>query len=128
MPAQDLHRRSIYNAGKMSEFVPAFEVRSPLTGDTYHCRFTHIHNGIAPRHSDTVDAHFLVDGRGAVVGLAHPAFVAFRERTGRDLTDREASYVAAAFLSERLEQADPHPIFHVSHDDVLRLVARFEIK
>ena len=23
---------TIYNAGKMSEFVPAFEVRSPLTG------------------------------------------------------------------------------------------------
>jgi hypothetical protein len=118
---------TIYNAGKMSEFVPPFEVRSPLTGDVFHCRFTHIHNGIAPRHSDTVDAHFLVDGHGALVGLAHTAFVDFHQRSGRGLTDREASYLAAAYLSERLEQADPHPIFNVGHDDVLRLVGKLEI-
>jgi hypothetical protein len=121
-------RATIYNAGKMSEFVPPFDVRSPLTGDTFHCRFSHIHNGIAPRHSDTVDAHFFVDGRGVIVGLAHTAFVTFRELSGRDPTDREASYVAAAFLAERLEQADQHPIFNVGHDDVLRLIARLEIK
>jgi len=118
---------SIYNAGKMSEFVPPFEVRSPLTGDTFHCRFSHIHNGIAPRHSDTVDAHFYVDGQGSTVGLAHTAFVAFRDNARRDLTDREASYIAAAFLAERLEQADPHPIFHVGHDDVLRLIRKLEL-
>jgi hypothetical protein len=119
---------TLYNAGKMSEFVPAFEVRSPLTGDTFHCRFSHIHNGIAPRHSDTIDARYFVDGRKVIVGLAHTAFVAFRERTGRDLTDREASYLAAAFLAERLEQADEHSIYTVSHDDVLRLIARLEIQ
>jgi hypothetical protein len=119
---------TIYNAGKMSEFVPAFEVRSPLTGDTFHCRFSHIHNGIAPRHSDTIDARFFVDGRNVLVGLAHTAFVSFRERAGRDLTDREASYMAAAFLAERLEQADEHPLFNVGHDDVLRLITRLEIR
>jgi hypothetical protein len=118
---------TFYNAGKMSEFVPAFEVRSPLTGDTFHCRFAYVHNGIAPRHSDTIDAVFYVEGRKVLVGLAHTAFVDFRQRAGRDLTDREASYVAAAFLAERLEQADEHPIFNVSHDDVLRLIARLEI-
>jgi hypothetical protein len=118
---------TLYNAGKMSEFVPAFEVRSPLTGDTYHCRFSHIHNGIAPRHSDTIDARYFVDGRRVIVGLAHTAFVSFRERAGRDLTDREASYITAAFLAERLEQADEHPIYTVGHDDVLRLIAKLEI-
>jgi hypothetical protein len=119
---------TLYNAGKMSEFVPAFEVHSPLTGETFHCRFSHIHNGIAPRHSDTIDARFFVEGRRIIVGLAHTAFVAFRQRTGRDLTDREASYLAAAFLAERLEQSDEHPILHVSHDDVLRLIAKLEIQ
>jgi len=119
---------TLYNAGKMSEFVPAFQVRSPLTGDTFQCRFSHIHNGIAPRHSDTIDARFFVEGRRVIVGLAHTAFVAFRERAGRDLTDREASYLAAAFLAERLEQSDEHPILHVSHDDVLRLIAKLEIQ
>ena len=121
-------KATLYNAGKMSEFVPAFDVRSPLTGDTFHCIFSHIHNGIAPRHSDTIDARFFVDGRRVIVGLAHTAFVAFRERAGRDLTDREASYLAAAFLAERLDQADEHPILHVSHDDVLRLIAKLEIQ
>jgi hypothetical protein len=111
----------------MSEFVPAFQVRSPLTGDTFHCRFAYVHNGIAPRHSDTIDAIFFVEGRKVLVGLAHTAFVVFRERAARDLTDREASYLAAAFLSERLEQADEHPLFNVGHDDVLRLIARLEI-
>ena len=119
---------TLYNAGKMSEFVPAFEVRSPLTGDTFHCRLSHIHNGIAPRHSDTIDAIFYVDGRKVIIGLAHTAFVSFRDRSGRDLTDREASYVAAAFLAERLEQSDEHPILDVAHDDVLRLIAKLEIR
>ena len=121
-------RATIYNAGKMSEFVPAFEVRAPLTGETFHCRFSHIHNGIAPRHSDTIDAIFFVEGRHVIVGLAHTAFVAFRERAGRDLTDREASYLAAAYLAERLEEADEHPIFNVAHEDVLRLITRLEIQ
>jgi len=62
-----------------------------------------------------------------IVGLAHTAFVAFRERAGRDLTDREASYLAAAYLAERLEQADEHPIFNVAHEDVLRLITRLEV-
>ena len=119
---------TFYNAGKLSEFVPAFEVRSPLTGDTFHCRFAYVHNGIAPRHSDTIDAVFFVEGRKVLVGLAHTAFVDFRQRAGRDLTDREASYVGAAFLAERLEQADEHPIFNVGHEDVLRLLARLEIR
>jgi hypothetical protein len=119
---------SIYNAGKMSDFVPPFEVRAPLTGDVFHCRFCYIHNGIAPRHSDTIDAKFFVEGRNVLVGLAHTAFVVFREKHGRDLTDREASYLCAAYLSERLEQADEHPIFDVSHDDVLRLIGRLEIR
>jgi hypothetical protein len=117
-----------YNAGKMSEFVPPFEVRSPLTGQAFHCRFSHIHGGIAPRHSDTIDAKFFVDGRSTLVGLAHTAFVAFREKHGRDLTDRESSYLCAAYLAERLEQADEHPIYNVSQGDVLRLIDRLEIR
>ncbi len=47
---------------------------------------------------------YLTDSRGVVVGLAHTAFVEFRRRAGRDLTDREASDTAAEYLRERLEQ------------------------
>lgn len=93
----------IPNLGSMSEFVGEFDVSSRLTDVTYHCKFSHLWNGIATRHSDTVDTKFLVDGRGAIVGLAHTGFVQFTNKTGRDLSDREASYIAATYLREQLE-------------------------
>ncbi len=112
----------------MSQFIGAFEVTSKLSGQTYQCRFSHMWNGIATRHADTIDTKFFVDGAAHVVGLAHTALVAFRERKGRDLTDREASFVAAEYLRERLEEEDLRPLYDVSHDDVLRLINQIGIK
>ena len=112
----------------MSEFVGEFDVTSRLTDRTYHCRFSHLWNGIATRHSDTIDTKFFVDGKALVLGLAHKAFVKFRERFGRDLTDREASFIAADFLSERLEEEDERPLYDVSEADVLRLIEQIGIK
>ena len=106
----------------MTEFVGAFDVLSKLTGEVHHCRFSHLWNGIATRHADTVDCKFFVDGRVVVVGLAHTPFVEFRKRSGRDLTDREASFIAAEFLRERLEQEDEHELYDVSAGEVLRLI------
>jgi hypothetical protein len=116
------------NSGAMSQFIGAFEVTSKLSGHVYQCRFSHMWNGIATRHSDTIDVKFFVDGGAVVVGLAHTAFVKFRERSGRDLTDREASFVAAEYLRERLEEEDERPLYDVAHDDVLRLIAQVGIK
>ena len=116
------------NVGAMNQFIGAFDVVSKLTGHVYHCQFSHIWNGIATRHSDTIDAKFFVDGEAHVVGLAHTAFVKFREKTGRDLTDREASFVAAEYLRERLEEEDERPIYDVPEADVLRLIAEIGIK
>ena len=111
----------------MSEFVSPFEVTSKLTGASYRCRFSHLWNGIATRHSDTVDCKFFVDGRGVVLGLAHPGFVEFRNRAGRNLTDREASFLAAEYLRERLEEEDERPLYDVSSPDVLRLIGKLGI-
>ena len=110
------------NSGPMSQFVGAFDVVSKLTGHVYHCRFSHLWNGIATRHSDTIDTKFFVDGAVVVLGLAHTAFVEFRNKTGRVLTDREASFIAAEYLRERLEEEDERPLYDVSHDDVMRLI------
>ena len=112
----------------MAEFVGAFDVASKLTDQLYHCRFSHLWNGVATRHSDTIDTKFFVDGRGVVVGLAHTAFVRFRERSGRDLTDREASFVAAEFLRDRLEQEDERPLYDVSAAEVMRLIDKLRIR
>ena len=116
------------NSGAMSQFIGTFEVTSKLSGQVFQCRFSHMWNGIATRHSDTIDTKFFVDGEAHVVGLAHTAFVKFRERTGRDLTDREASYVSAEYLRERLEEDDIRSLYDVAHDDVLRLVEKVGIK
>ena len=116
------------NSGAMSQFIGAFEVTSKLSGHVYQCRFSHMWNGIATRHSDTIDTKFFVNGAAIVLGLAHTAFVKFRDRAGRDLTDREASFVAAEFLRERLEEEDERPLYDVSEADVLRLLDAIGIK
>ena len=120
-------RPTIPNSGPMSNFVGPFDVLSPLTGQTYRVRFSHVWNGIATRHSDSVDTKFLIDGRAALVGLAHTGFLQFRARAGRNLTDREASYVAAEYLKERLEEEDERPLYDVSREDLLRLIDKLGI-
>jgi hypothetical protein len=116
------------NSGAMSTFVGEFEVTSKLTGKVYRCKFSHMWNGIATRHADTIDTKFYVDGEVHIVGLAHPGFVAFRERTSRDLTDREASFIAAEYLRERLEEEDERPLYDVFYDEVMRLIEVCGIK
>jgi hypothetical protein len=116
------------NSGAMNQFIGPFDVTSKLTGHVYSCSFSHIWNAIATRHSDTIDAKLVVDGEGHVVGLAHTAFVEFRQKAGRDLTDREASYVTAEYLRERLEEEDVRPLYDVPHAEVMRLIERLGIK
>jgi hypothetical protein len=121
-------RPVLANAGAMSQFIGAFEVTSRLSGQTYQCRFSHMWNGIATRHADTIDTKFFVDGQAHVVGLAHTAFVKFREKAKRDLTDRECSFVAAEYLRERLEEEDIRPLYDVPEQEVLRLIQLLGIK
>jgi hypothetical protein len=121
-------RPVLANTGAMSQFIGAFEVTSKLSGQTYQCRFSHMWNGIATRHADTIDTKFFVDGAAHVIGLAHTAFVKFREKRGRDLTDREASFVAAEYLRESLEEEDLRRLYDVPEGEVLRLIAQVGIK
>jgi hypothetical protein len=116
------------NTGAMSQFVGAFEVVSKLTGKVYQCRFSHMWNGIATRHSDTIDTKFFVDGQALVVGLNHTGFVKFREETSRDLSDREASFIAAEYLKGRLEEEDERKLYDVTGEDVTRLITQVGIK
>lgn len=118
---------TIPNAGAMSDFIGAFDVPSKVTDFVYHCRFSHCWNGIATRHSDTMDCKFFVDGKGVVLGLAHPAFVTFRAQAGRNLSDREASYIAAEYLRGRLEQEDERSLYDVSAADVLRIIEKIGV-
>src|SRR5580700_9680214 len=116
------------NLGAMSQFVGEFEVTSRLTDKTYRCRFSHLWNGVATRHSDTVDTKFLVDGKGTIVGLSHPGLVEFTTKAGRNISDREASYVAAQYLREQLEQEDERPLYDCSAVDVVRIIGLLGIQ
>ena len=120
--------QTIPNSGAMSDFIGAFDVPSKMTDCVYRCRFSHCWNGIATRHSDTIDCKFFVDGRGVVLGVPHPAMVAFRARTGRNLADREVSYIAAEYLRERLEQEDEHSLYDVTAADVQRIIEKLGIR
>ena len=61
---------TIANAGAMSEFIGAFDIPSKVTDYLYRCQFSHCFNGIATRHSDTMDCKFVVDGKGVLLDLA----------------------------------------------------------
>ena len=121
-------RPVLANVGSMSQFVGTFDVTSKLSGQEFHCRFSHMWNGIATRHADTIDTKFFVGEEALVVGLAHRAFVKFRDRTGRDLTDRESSYISAEYLRERLEEDDERLLYDVSEGEVLRLIEKLGIR
>lgn len=118
----------IPNQGAMSDFVRPFEVASKMTDIVYRARFSHMWNAIATRHADTIDCKFFVDGKGVVLGLPHTAFVEFRERYKRGLTDREASFIGAEYLRERLEQEDEHELYDVTHRDVMRIIEKLDIR
>ncbi len=83
-----------------------FSVKSPLDGGTHHCRFRNLMTGIAPRHSDSVDVWFLVNGKPYSIALAHPAFAEFKRRTGRTLTDADSIQMAGLFLKNLLERGE----------------------
>jgi hypothetical protein len=121
-------RPMLANNGKMSDFVGVFEVESKLSGKIRRCRFSHMWNGIATRHADTIDTKFFVGDDALVVGLAQIAFADFRAKHNRDLTDREASFIAAEYLRERLEEEDERKLYDVPHDEVLRLIGQIGIK
>jgi len=61
---------------------------------------------IATRHADAVDIKFLVDGRPVWVALPHPAWVEYKNQTGKMITDRLAIEIAGHFLKTALESGE----------------------
>ena len=61
---------------------------------------------IATRHADAIDLKFLVDGRPVWVALPHPAWVEFKNRTGKVITDALAIEISGHFLKKALENGD----------------------
>jgi hypothetical protein len=71
-----------------------------------HCVYQALIVAIATRHADAVDVKFLIDGRTAWVALPHPAWVEYKKRTGRLITDSLAVEIAGHYLKAALEAGE----------------------
>jgi hypothetical protein len=71
-----------------------------------HCLYQALVVAIATRHADAVDIKFLVDGHPVWVALPHPAWVEYKHRTGKTITDALAKEIAGHFLKTALESGE----------------------
>jgi hypothetical protein len=83
-----------------------FKVTDRWTKKEAHCVYQAMIVAIATRHADAVDVKFLVEGRKVWVALPHPAWVEYKQRTGRSITDSLAIEIAGHYLKTALESGE----------------------
>jgi hypothetical protein len=88
----------------MSYFVTPFEVTSKGLKAPVKVHFVHLYPAIATRHSDSIDAVFLLDGQKATVAISCATLAELRERDGKNLTDQQLADIAALHLRRTLQQ------------------------
>jgi hypothetical protein len=76
------------------------------TRKSVHCVYQALIVAIATRHADAVDIKFLVDGRRVWVALPHPAWIEYKKRTGKAITDSLAVEIAGHYLKTALETGE----------------------
>jgi len=80
-----------------------FHAQDRWSKQTVHCIYQALILAIATRHADAVDIKFLVDGRSVWIALPHPAWVEYKKRTGKMITDSLAIAIAGHYLKTALE-------------------------
>lgn len=83
-----------------------FTATDRWTKKQVHCVYQALIVAIATRHADAVDVKFLVDGRTVWVALPHPAWVEYKKRTGKSITDLLAVEIAGHYLKTGLESGE----------------------
>ncbi|HXM68419.1 MAG TPA: hypothetical protein VN911_16940 [Candidatus Acidoferrum sp.] len=83
-----------------------FTATDRWTKKPVHCVYQALIVAIATRHADAVDIKFLVDGRTVWVALPHPAWVEYKKRTGKFITDSLAVEIAGHYLKSALEAGE----------------------
>ncbi len=71
-----------------------------------HCIQQKLIVAIATRHADATDIKFLVDGQPVWVALPMPAWVEYKKRTGKTITDPLAVEIAGHYLKKALESGE----------------------
>ena len=83
-----------------------FTATDRWTKQAVHCIYQALIVAIATRHADAVDIKFLVGGRPVWVALPHPAWVEYKKRTGKAITDGLAIDIAGHFIRTALESGE----------------------
>jgi hypothetical protein len=83
-----------------------FQATDRWTRKTVHCIYQSQIVAIATRHADAVDIKFLVDGRPVWIALPLPAWVEYKKRTGKMITDPLAVEIAGHYLKTALETGE----------------------
>jgi hypothetical protein len=83
-----------------------FHATDRWTKKEVHCIYQALIVAIATRHADAVDIKYLVDGRTVWVALPHPAWVEYKNRTGKMITDSLAIEIAGHYLKTALESGE----------------------
>jgi len=83
-----------------------FTATDRWTKESVHCIYQALIVAIATRHADAVDIKFLVDGRTVWIALPHPAWVEYKKRTSRLITDSLAVEIAGHYLKAALEAGE----------------------
>ena len=83
-----------------------FTTTDRWTKKSVHCVYQALIVAIATRHADAVDIKFLVDGKPVWVALPHPAWVEYKKRTGKTITDPLAVEIAGHYLKSALENGE----------------------
>ena len=80
-----------------------FRATERWTGQELHCLYQALVVAISTRDADAVDIKFLAGGRPVWISLPHPAWVEYKKRTGRELTDPLAIAIAGHYLKQAIE-------------------------
>ena len=83
-----------------------FKAIDRWTKKSVHCVYQCQIVAIATRHADAVDYKFLADGRKVWVALPHPAWVEYKKRRGKTITDSLAVEIAGHYLKTALESGE----------------------
>jgi hypothetical protein len=99
-----------------------FTATDRWTKKQVHCLYQCLIVAIATRHADAVDVKFLVDGRPVWVALPHPAWVEYKNRTGKSITDALAKEIAGHFLKTALESGAgvDREMYSITVDETLK--------
>ncbi|MGB8832804.1 MAG: hypothetical protein WCC95_11680 [Candidatus Sulfotelmatobacter sp.] len=83
-----------------------FTATDRWTKKQVHCVYQALIVAIETRHADAVDIKFLANGKAVWIALPHPAWVEYKKRTGKSITDPLAVEIAGHYLWAALEAGE----------------------